>query len=79
MSSAVDLNTNETFCVEPQIARFNGYVQQVKSVAVVAVNPLHTADLARPSGFKVRVEGPAQHVSHLRRLLASHNILQEAS
>ena len=80
MSSPIECNTNETFCVEPQIGRFNGYIQQVKTVAVIAINPLHTVSHQhRPSGFKIKVEGPEQQIGDLRRLLAQHKILQVSS
>lgn len=62
--------------VRPRIALLNKMVQEVKDVAISAINPVYEEynGIRQVDSFQVRVEGPEKPVSLLNQLLRECNL-----
>ncbi|MEM0951495.1 MAG: hypothetical protein AAGI66_05045 [Cyanobacteria bacterium P01_H01_bin.74] len=63
------------------VGKMNVYLQKTKAVAIKQMKPVYTpledecqTGQAKIYGFHLTLEGPEQHMSHLKTLLAGSNL-----
>ena len=62
--------------VSPRIRLLNKYIQKAKKVAINSIQPTIYVDAngQQVSALNISVEGPAQHLSYLKRLIDDANL-----